>query len=299
MLLLIFALLVIYSVIDFVYRRTNRYKNKFEDVKVIRSYKNTSLDIINIGSTQARYAYDYSNVSGLNLGSNEQSVKYSFLLLKKYLPYLKKGGQVIISVSDMDLIIDSDMQERKYKYFGILPIGIRNVIKEILFPLLFKPKDIKYIFKDEKIYNKFDLDENILADDSAKAEDCKRRLNRWSKYGADSFDKNKGFSISNKNADRNIELVKDIIKLCINEGYGVTIVTPPVSPYFREYFGDAFEDILNKPLKELAETENVIYYDFTEEESFKDESLFLNTACMNKKGRRKFTDIIVQKFEMR
>ncbi len=208
--------------------------------------------------------------------------------------YLKKGGQVIISVSDMDLIVDSYMQERKYKYFSILSLNTKDMIKEILFPLLFNPRDIKYIFKDEKIYNKFDLDKNILTDDRAKEEDCKRRLNRWKKYGIISLDKNKEFNINNKNIDSNIELIKNIINICKKGGYGVVIVTPPVSPYFIKYFGNGFKDILNKPLENFAEKENVMYYDFTKEEKFKDDSLFLNTACMNKKGRRSFTDMIVQ-----
>lgn len=294
MIWLLFIILVFYLILDFLYRRTARYKNKFEDMKKINDYKNTPVEFINIGSTQARYAYEYEGFKGLNLATNEQSVEYSFFMLKKYLPYLKKGGKVIISVSDMDLLLNSDLQERKYKYFGILHIEKADLFKNILFPLLFNPNEIKYIFKDEKLYNKFEMDKNILNNNNEKAEDCKRRIERWKKYGVKSFDNKSGFNINNKNINKNIEIIKNIINLCKNEGYGVIIVTPPVSPYFREYFGNGFKDILNKRLKELEIKENVIYYDFTEEVKFKDESLFLNTACLNKKGRRKFTDIIVK-----
>lgn len=294
MIWILFIILALYLVLDFLYRRTARYKNKFEDMKKINDYKKTPVEFINIGSTQARYAYEYEGVKGLNLATNEQSVEYSFLMLKKYLPYLKRGGKVIISVSDMDLLLSSDLQERKYKYFGVLPVEKRTLIKNILFPLLFSINEIKYIFKDEKLYNKFELDKNILKDDNEKAEDCKRRIERWKKYGVISFDINTGFNIINKNIDRNIEIIKNIIRFCKNEGYGVIVVTPPVSPFFGEYFRDSFKDILNRPLEELGIKENIEYYDFTKEEKFKEESLFLNTVCLNKNGRRKFTDIIVK-----
>lgn len=294
MIWILFIILALYLVLDFLYRRTARYKNKFEDMKKINEYKKTPVEFINIGSTQARYAYEYEGVKGLNLATNEQSVEYSFLMLKKYLPYLKRGGKVIISVSDMDLLLSSDLQERKYKYFGVLPVEKRTLIKNILFPLLFSINEIKYIFKDEKLYNKFELDKNILKDDNEKAEDCKRRIERWKKYGVISFDINTGFNIINKNIDRNIEIIKNIIRFCKNEGYGVIVVTPPVSPFFGEYFRDSFKDILNRPLEELGIKENIEYYDFTKEEKFKEESLFLNTVCLNKNGRRKFTDIIVK-----
>lgn len=294
MIWILFIILALYLVLDFLYRRTARYKNKFEDMKKINDYKKTPVEFINIGSTQARYAYEYEGVMGLNLATNEQSVEYSFLMLKKYLPYLKRGGKVIISVSDMDLLLSSDLQERKYKYFGVLPVEKRTLIKNILFPLLFSINEIKYIFKDEKLYNKFELDKNILKDDNEKAEDCKRRIERWKKYGVISFDINTGFNIINKNIDRNIEIIKNIIRFCKNEGYGVIVVTPPVSPFFGEYFRDSFKDILNRPLEELGIKENIEYYDFTKEEKFKEESLFLNTVCLNKNGRRKFTDIIVK-----
>lgn len=294
MIWILFIILALYLVLDFLYRRTARYKNKFEDMKKIYEYKKTPVEFINIGSTQARYAYEYEGVKGLNLATNEQSVEYSFLMLKKYLPYLKRGGKVIISVSDMDLLLSSDLQERKYKYFGVLPVEKRTLIKNILFPLLFSINEIKYIFKDEKLYNKFELDKNILKDDNEKAEDCKRRIERWKKYGVISFDINTGFNIINKNIDRNIEIIKNIIRFCKNEGYGVIVVTPPVSPFFGEYFRDSFKDILNRPLEELGIKENIEYYDFTKEEKFKEESLFLNTVCLNKNGRRKFTDIIVK-----
>lgn len=287
-------ILAIYLIFDFLYRRTARYKNKFEDVKKIKGYKNTPVEFINIGSTQARYAYEYEDVKGFNLATNEQSVEYSFFMLKKYLPYLKRGGKVIISVSDMDLLLCSDLQERKYKYFGILSVEKGALVKNSIFPILFKPNEIKYIFKDEKLYNKFELDRNILNNDNEKDEDCKRRIERWKKYGVKSFDNKSGFNINNKNINKNIEIIKNIIKFCKNKGYGVIVVTPPISPFLRKYFGNGFKDILNKPLEELGRTENVKYYDFTEEERFKDESLFLNTACLNKNGRRKFTDIIIK-----
>lgn len=290
-----FLILAVYFLLDIIYRKTNRYQNRFEDTKKIREYKNTPLDLINIGSTQARYAYDYNNSKGLNIATNEQSLEYSFLLLKKYSKYLNKGGNVIISLSDMDMLLRADLQQRKYKYFGILPVPKADLIKNILFPLIFMPKDIKYIFKDEKAYNKFDVDTNILHSDSDKSEDCNRRILRWKSYGVKSFDPFKGFEINNNNINYNIELIKNIVGFCKAKGYNVYIVTPPASPYFYSFFGDKFKDVLNKPLEKIAITENVKYIDFTSNNVLDSENLFLNTACMNSTGRKEFTDIIQHK----
>ena len=295
MIWLLFVILILYIIADILYRRTARYKNKFEDMKKINCYRNTNIDFINIGSTQARYAYEYMNVKGLNAATNEQSLEYSFLMLKKYLPYLNKGGKIIISVSDMDLLLSADLQERKYKYFGILPIGKISFVKNILLPLLFAPKEIKYIFKDEGLYSKFEIDKNIL-NENEKYKDCERRIERWKKYGVISFNSESGFVIDNKNnnINRNIELIRNVIEFCCEKGYYIVLVTPPVSPYFNSYFGNGFKDVLIKPLTELAKSENIKYFDFSNDKRFCDEDLYLNTDCLNKNGRKVFMDILVK-----
>lgn len=295
MIWLLFIILILYIGADILYRRTARYKNKFEDMKKIKCYSNTNIDFINIGSTQARYAYEYLNVKGLNVATNEQSLEYSFLMLKKYLPYLNKGGKIIISVSDMDLLLSADLQERKYKYFGFLPIEKGGFVKNILFPLFINPREIIYIFKDESLYDKFEINKNIL-NENDKFKDCERRVKRWKKYGVLSFDRDSGFVIDNKNdnINRNIEILKNIIEFCHKEGYCTVLVTPPVSPYFNYYFGNSFKDVLIKPLKELSKSENIKYYDFTNDETFQNEDLYLNTACLNKNGRKVFMDVLVK-----
>lgn len=295
MIWLLLFVVVIYFVLDLLYRRTNHYKNLFEDTLKLREYKNTPIDYINIGSTQARYAYDFGNI-GLNVATNEQSLEYSFMLLKKYIKNLKKGGNVIITVADMDLLLTGGLQQRKYKYCGILPVKVKDLLKYKFFPLLFNIKAIKYILKDEKLYNKFDVSQNLLLNDSQKYNDCQRRIKRWESYGAVYSNDEKKFELKNNNVEDNIKILNNIIEFCHLHNYNVVVVTPPTSKYFNDFFGDSFKEVLNKPIEDFAYN-NVKYFDYSSDESINNDENFLNTACLNQVGRTKFTDIVIKSLQ--
>lgn len=295
MIWLLLFVVVIYFVLDLLYRRTNHYKNLFEDTLKLREYKNTPIDYINIGSTQARYAYDFGNI-GLNVATNEQSLEYSFMLLKKYIKNLKNGGNVIITIADMDLLLTSGLQQRKYKYCGILPVKAKDLFKYKFFPLLFNIKAIKYILKDEKLYNKFDVSQNLLLNDSQKYNDCQRRIKRWESYGAVYSNDEKKFELKNNNIEDNIKVLNNIIEFCHLHNYNVVVITPPTSKYFNDFFGDSFKEVLNKPIEDFAYN-NVKYFDYSSDESINNDENFLNTACLNQVGRTKFTDIVIKSLQ--
>lgn len=295
MIWLLLFIVVIYFVLDLLYRRTNHYKNLFEDTLKLREYKNTPIDYINIGSTQARYAYDFGNI-GLNVATNEQSLEYSFMLLKKYIKNLKKGGNVIITIADMDLLLTGGLQQRKCKYCGILPVKAKDLFKYKFFPLLFNIKAIKYILKDEKLYNKFDVSQNLLLNDSQKYNDCQRRIKRWESYGAVYSNDEKKFELKNNNIEDNIKVLNNIIEFCRLHNYNVVVITPPTSKYFNDFFGDSFKEVLNKPIEDFAYN-NVKYFDYSSDESINNDENFLNTACLNQVGRTKFRDIVIKSLQ--
>ena len=161
---------------------------------------------------------------------------------------------------------------------------------------MFNIKAIKYILKDEKLYNKFDVSQNLLLNDSQRYNDCQRRIKRWESYGAVYSNDEKKFELKNNNIEDNIKILNNIIEFCHLHNYNVVVITPPTSKYFNDFFGDSFKKVLNKPIEDFAYN-NVKYFDYSSDESINNDENFLNTACLNQLGRTKFTDIVIKSLQ--
>ena len=111
-----------FILLNILYKRTNYYKinilqsNKFKEIS-------NNLEIINLGSSYAKYAFDYSKVgvNGFNFGIQPQSLSYDFRILKQYKNKLKKNGVVIITIPDFVFaFLDYSIEEYNYRYYSFL-----------------------------------------------------------------------------------------------------------------------------------------------------------------------------------
>ena len=92
-LLIIFLIIIL---LNFLYIRTNDYKNKISQLEKFKKVP-TELEIINLGSSYSRNAFDYNltNYKGFNFALQPQSLSYDFRILKNYKDNIKKKWDCI------------------------------------------------------------------------------------------------------------------------------------------------------------------------------------------------------------
>ena len=134
-------------------KKTQWYKSVIPNMSLYptnewyREHLERNFDVVNIGSSSARYAFDYSGlpVKAFNWGEQPQSLNNGFKILKTYFSILKKGGMVIISLCPLSgLDIEGKWgKDANDKYYYILPSELINdyssVAKRRNYPLVYYP----------------------------------------------------------------------------------------------------------------------------------------------------------------
>ncbi len=286
-------------------KRTNFYHNLFEDVEKFRDIDD-GLEYINLGSTFANYAFDYSllGLKGFNFAINGQNLEYDFKLLKHYQDRIMPGAKIFIVCADLELAYistkDYYKNVRVYKYykknildFGEVPMIPKYYFAYIMFPIL-KIHTIKYIFHDSEPYNKRTFDKNIMTLEEA-GKDAERRINGWeSMFNIYDWDKQDMKLSHKKEIDKNICCLKNMIGFCKNKHWKPYIIVPPVSYLLNEKISEKFvERNLISYLRNIANEEDIELFDYSRDERFQSLDLYINSACLNKRGRKEFLETLL------
>lgn len=149
-------------------KRTNWWTNKFIYTKKFcsnagyRKYLVRNLEIVNVGSNPALFAFFYGDVLGENWSSGTQGLNMDFEILKYRYSFLKEGGVVLLPLvlfSSVSEYLNAKPGYRSVDYYvkylnildswqiRILP-NAQKIYKYNKYPLLFNKKAIKYLFKD-------------------------------------------------------------------------------------------------------------------------------------------------------
>ena len=196
--LLLVGILVLFAFAALLYinksvKKTQWYKSVIPNMSLYptnewyREHLERNFDVVNIGSSSARYAFDYSGlpVKAFNWGEQPQSLNNGFKILKTYFSILKKGGTVIISLGPLSgLDVEGKWQkDANDKYYYILPSELINdyssVVKRRNYPLVYYPiTSIKNLLR--KTFGKENGQNTELiktfVDDSETARGCQALL---------------------------------------------------------------------------------------------------------------------------
>lgn len=144
-------------------RKTNWYKNSIPDMDNYpnndwyRRHLERNFDIVNIGSSSSKYAFNYADcpVKAFNWAEQPQSLTNGFKILKNYFSILKKGGKVVIALGPFSgLNVDGKWNKTvNDKYYYILDSTLVDNYRQVFwrrrFPLLFLPiHSLKRLIKD-------------------------------------------------------------------------------------------------------------------------------------------------------
>ena len=262
-----------------------------------RIHEERNYDIVNIGSSSAKYAFDYSeeNIKAFNWAEQPQSLDNGFKILKTFFSILKKDGVVILSLGPFSgLDVNSKWaKDANDKYYYILDPCLIDNYSSVAFrrkyPLIAYPKQsLKELIK--KILNKNTQRQisNEFIDDSEKW------MSGWL-YEFNIRDIDAPLSEENqKGKSKRIALLSDMIGFCIERALKPIIVIPPIHPSLAAKFTDKFRENYIYSYIRAANQKGVPFLNYIDDIRFREDRLYRNSFFLNEAGAKKFTDIVLK-----
>lgn len=286
-------------------KRLPWYTQVFGDILKFKSLSN-HLDIVNLGSNTGKYSFDYHacEINGANWAVGPQALKYDLYILRKYIQNITPGGLVLIPICPFSGILDGYTDVRSYdKYHLILdakdipcysPKAKRKMKLYIAFPLL-------YIFLVPQSFLSFLLgrsrqisQSHSQMDATALQKDAQRWIDGWKRQ----FDiKELGEEFSQEHIiaiDKNRRNVTEMVKLCKDRELRPFLVLPPVTKYLNRYFTTAVKErYIYSFIRSVREKVDIPILDYMNDVNLSDEDLFFNSFFLNAKGRKIFTEKVL------
>lgn len=294
---------VVFFAANYLLKRTYWYRNQFIDAKKFCAGVPDGLQMINLGSSQPKFAFDYSGtgIRGMNMALAPQPFVYDFRILQQYARHLRKGAVVLIPVCPFKFFVykyANDATNRKYypflrkDYIDGYTAGKKRIL--LHFPVLTAGKRILRILRDEKKDTRMDLTDNPMGRELLKA-DARKWVDGWKKqFGIDDLN---DFSLSEKNReniDKNIALVKEMLSFCHANGLRPVFAILPVTEELRSHFPESYIAKYVIENIERAKTGGEPILDFFHDEKYRDPGLYINSFFFNAKGRKAFTKSVVK-----
>lgn len=296
---------IVFISLNMFYKNTNYFRNQFKQIEKFKEVPN-NLEIINTGSSYARFAFDYSHtqLKGFNFGLQPQSLSYDFKILKQYTPNLKKDCIVLITLPDLVfgfLDYASDRANTKYYHFLNLQ-NINNYSKikylaRIVFPILTARGNVRYIIKDVPENDSYNQLENLMTKEQVER-DALSRVDGWIKQFRlkDTISCDFPSELCNM-FEKTTILVNEMMGYCIKNNFRPVLITPPTSKTINDMMSTEFmQGCLYNNINE-SNKHGVPVLDYLNDERFQDFKLYINSDMLNKTGREKFTKIVINDLE--
>jgi hypothetical protein len=301
--LLILTTLIIFTlVINKLFKNTNFYKNKFIDTHKFKDMPN-NLEIVNLGSNQPKFAFDYSqsNILGMNWAVGPQTLEYDFRILKDFHNNLKPNSKILIAISPFQFFLfNYKNNASNHKYYNFLDSNLidnySNLTKKLYldYPVFTAKKQILRIIKDTKPDVRLELENNPM---NAKEiqKDAMEWLDGWKRQFQVNDLENIILSDENKyNIDKNIEILKEMIDFCIEREYEPVLLVLPVTKELSALFPDAFVQKYIMDCINQANQKNVKFLNYWKDERFEENELCFDSFFMNSVGRLQFTKQVLE-----
>ena len=267
-----------------------------------RKYDKRNFDVVAIGSSSAKYAFDWSatNAKGMNWGQAPQTLVNSSKLVKNFFSIVRKHGTFLITLCPFSSLHTEATVLETLKYLRLLNCELKSDMPHLAeaqrlrsYPILFgKPAikaGIKHLLGRERtaVDVRMTLDHNPMS-----AEELGRDAENWMRGWARQFgisDFEAPLTQENQEGRKvRIQVMRELVDFIVERGYRPVYVIPPVEPHlairftprFRELYFTNFLKEVNRPVKLL---------DYTNDPEFGSADYYFNSFFLNKRGRELFT----------
>ena len=317
---IIVTILVIIGIIvikvNRVIKKTQWYKELFVDFEHeiypdnvwYRKHNERNYDIVALGSSGAKYAYDFSNtgIKGMNWGQQPQTLIDDFKLLKSFHSILHKKSVVLITIMPFSSCNKETGFMDTFKYIGTFHESkyfdnrfYKKAIRYYRYPILFlKPAIkafIKYILRKE--HSK--INQPLVQPMSEKQlkENANQFVKNWkTQIGITDFDV--PLTEENKRGrEIRLQTMREMLDFIYEREYIPYLIIPPVTEHLSKYFTDKFmETYVYSFIKEI--NRNIKILDYSKDKELTNDSLYFNSFFLNQNGSKKFTKRVLLDLEL-
>lgn len=272
-------------------RRTTWYESVFPDCKKFWNQCDFCLDVVNLGSSSAKYAFHYENtiLKTANWAMAPQTFVGDYAIITNYCSFLKEGATVFLSLCPFSSLGGgNDILDDKY-YSILRPISIpyysitrRNRILDIknhpfrYFPIYNTFKGLMPRIKNRHM-NSLEMDK-----------DADHWINSWKKEFS-IYNLNNSFALINQDRfDDSVQALSKLIDFCISHSYHTYLVMPPMSKHLSVRLNENVRHQFIYDFVEKANKGRVPFLNYIDDDDFVTDDLFRNSYLLNEKGARKF-----------
>ena len=246
------------------------------------------VDIINLGTSHAMYGYYFkpTGLSHLDLALPSQTIEYDYKMLKAYDEYLRPGGVVIVSLSQ--ITFSNAEVGRKENYYQILarediePVSLFDYYTYADFPALNSGSAYAAISREIRDFRW-----------NAHKPWVNNGLN-YSQRKYETVAAQYEEAVKHQYVERNMDQLQEIIDYCERQGYHVVLAMEPVHESYHEYFDeDEMERLVFQHLDRLDL--DVPFLNYMGDERFiSKKDYFHNPDHLNGKGRKLLSSLVYE-----
>ena len=286
------------TVLNALIRRGYWYDNIFlPDVRKFQVYSTFNTKVVNLGSTSAVAAFDYSGlpVKGANWALRRNPLAGDWAVLRNYASYLDaKGSTVIIPLCPFSAL-SGDYEPFEDRYYSVL---YANTIPNYSYVHDVQAKDkiqnpIMYypwyaLFSDLK--HRWLKGERKTLTEEKMVKDAENKMRGWL-HEFSMNDLNTPLILWNKDNVRGaLEYVSKMIEFCRERNAIPVMVVPPVYKELAKKFNIEAKNLLLGDFERLAKEKKVRFINYMDDSRFVNErTWFKDSYLMNKKGAQVFT----------
>lgn len=294
-------------------KNTNWWKNQFIYTHQFisnlgyRTNLTRNIEIVNIGSTPARFAFDYSGlINGANWSTGNQGLDMDYQILRFYHSFMKEGATVLLPIvpfsSVSAYLIPSIYKNKTYmvKFYSILDYLQTKYLPQFKYvnywykyPLFFNWKVIKYLIKDTQ------EDKSLFSTTTLKNQDNYKNADFWmdicwkTEFKISNFEQPLPSHLQQARS-KSILLMQEILDFLIERGYKPVFIMPPISLSLAKRYTPNFREVyINSFIREFKKYK-IPFLDYTKSIELQKDEYFCNDLFMNPKGRKIFTKQVLQ-----
>lgn len=275
----------------------------YPDNEWYRKHDERNFDLINLGSSGGKWAFDYSglNIKAMNWAQQPQTLLEDYNLLRHFHSILRKGGYVIITIMpftglNKETNLFDALKFARFDIQGepIQPHLFRKARRISRFPILLGKVAIKAFVKfligrdkpsSVKVETKMNNNPMNL---SELDKDAKRWIDGWKRqFGIDDFEA----PLTPKNMsgrEYRVKLMRQLVDFCAERGYKPVYVIPPVTNHLGKYFTPKFQQLYIYDYLQQVKRD-VQTLDYSKNVELQKDDLYFNSFFLNARGRKIFT----------
>ncbi len=290
------------TVLNALIRRGYWYDNVFmPDTRKLNVYSTFNTRVVNLGSTSAVYAFDYSGlgVKGANWALRRNPLAGDLAVLKNYSSYLdEKKSTVIIPLCPFSALSGSyePFEERYYSilYASSIPgysyVHAVQAQEKVMNPVMYYPWYA--LFTD--FWHMIFKSESTSLTEEKMVVDAQNWVNNWlHEFSLKDF--STPLSLVNKyNIGEAEKCLNELLVYCKEKNIEVVLAVPPMYRTLSSKFTEEIQKRLFGDLERLAKDHGIKFMNYMNDQEFsQNRTYFRNSYLMNKLGAKAFTKRIL------